>query len=114
MASSRACLDYVLEQLSELDGVSFRPMMGEYVLYYQGKTIGGVYDDRFLLKPTKTALRLAEETAGEARSDIPYPGAKAMLVADVDNAALCCRMIRGIAEDLNEAKGRKAKHDEQI
>ena len=110
MASSKAYLDFVLEQLSALEGVSARPMMGEYVLYYQGKVVGGVYDDRLLLKPTKSACPLMPE----AQTDIPYPGAKAMLVADVDNAALCCRMIRGIAEDLNEAKGRKAKHDEQI
>ncbi len=108
MPSSRAYLDFVLEQLSALDGVSFRPMMGEYLLRYQGITVGGVYDDRFLLKPTKTALRLAEAATGGARTDIPYPGAKAMLIADVDNADLCCSMLRAIAEDLADTKGKRA------
>ena len=58
MASSKEYLDFILEQLSALDGVSFHPMMGEYILYYQGRVIGGIYDDRFLVKPTKSALAL--------------------------------------------------------
>ena len=55
MASSKDYLTYVLDQLSGLDGVACKPMMGEYILYYQGKIFGGVYDDRLLVKPTKTA-----------------------------------------------------------
>ena len=105
MASSKAYLDFVLEQLSALEGVSARPMMGEYVLYYQGKVVGGVYDDRLLLKPTKSACPLMPE----AQTDIPYPGAKAMLVADIDDAALSCEMVRTIAADLPAPKGKKAK-----
>lgn len=61
MASTKEYLDYVLEQLSDTEEISWRPMMGEYILYGRGKVVGGVYDDRLLLKPTKTALRLLEE-----------------------------------------------------
>ena len=101
MASSKAYLEFVLEQLSALEGVSARAMMGEYLLYYRGKVVGGVYDDRFLLKPTKSALALM----GSAPTEIPYPGAKAMLAADIDDAALCCRAVEAVAQDLS-AKGK--------
>ena len=97
MASRKEYLDFVLEQLSALEDVSARPMMGEYVLYCRGKAVGGVYDDRFLLKPTKSALALMPA----AETDVPYPGAKAMLIADVDDAALCCRAVDAIADDLS-------------
>lgn len=101
MASSKEYLDFVLEQLSALEGVSARAMMGEYVLYYRGRVVGGVYDDRFLLTPTKSALALM----GSAPTEIPYPGAKAMLAADIDDAALCCRAVEAVAQDLS-AKGK--------
>ena len=104
MATDQAFLDFVLEQLSRLDGLRFRPMMGEYVLYFQGKTVGGVYDDRLLLKPTDSVRRLAEENSGEARMELPYPGAKPMLAADLDDPALCCRMIEAAAADLPAPK----------
>ena len=100
MASTKGYLDYVLEQLSSLEGITFRPMMGEYVLYCQGKVVGGVYDDRLLLKPTKTALDLLADAGLVAQTDIPYDGAKALLVADVDRRELLCRMAEGIAADL--------------
>lgn len=58
MASSKQYLEFILEQLSELDGVSARAMMGEYILYYSGKIVGGIYDDRLLVKPTKSARTL--------------------------------------------------------
>ena len=102
MASSREYLDFVLEQLDGLDGIAYRPMMGEYVLYCGGRVVGGVYDDRLLLKPTPGALRLAPA----AETDIPYPGAKPMLVADVDDRELLCRLVSAIAEDLPEPKKR--------
>ena len=108
MASTKEFLDFVLEQLSELDGISYRPMMGEYVLYCQGKVVGGVYDDRFLLKPTKTAMRLMEASAVGLQTDIPYEGAKEMLVADVDDRAFTCRLVEAIAADLPAPK-RKGK-----
>ncbi len=108
MASAKEFLDFVLEQLSELDGITYRPMMGEYVVYYQGKVIGGVYDDRFLLKPTKSALRLLEASGRVPETDIPYEGAKAMLVADIDDRAETCRLVEAIAADLPAPK-RKGK-----
>jgi len=109
MPSSREYLAYVLEQLSALEGVSYRPMMGEYVLYYKGKVVGGVYDDRLLVKPTETALRCMREAAEEPLMEIPYEGAKAMLAADVDDGALTCRVIEAAAKDLAAPGGRKKK-----
>ena len=107
MASTEEYLDFVLEQLSELEDISFRPMMGEYVIYCQGKVIGGVYDDRFLVKATKTALRLMDEAGVEPQAEIPYEGAKEMLLADVDWRELLCRVVEGIAEDLPAPKKRQ-------
>ena len=104
MASSKEYLQYVLEQLSGLGGVSARAMMGEYLLYCEGKLIGGVYDDRLLLKPTKTAIRILEASSGGAQTDIPYPGAKPMLVADVDDRELTVRVLRAALEELPEPK----------
>lgn len=81
MATSKEYLEYVLEQLPRSD-VTYRPMMGEYVLYYKGKVIGGIYDDRFLVKPTKSALAAMPN----ARRERPYPGAKEMvLVEEMDD-----------------------------
>lgn len=105
MASSKAFLAFVLEQLSALEDVSVRPMMGEYVLYQSGKVVGGIYDDRLLLKPTASALQLMPN----AQRDIPYPGAKELLVADVDDAELTCRVVRAIAADLPAPKGKRKK-----
>lgn len=78
MTSSRNYLDFVLDRLSDVDDVTYRPMMGEYILYFKGKVIGGIYDDRFLVKPTKSAKRLMPEAAYET----PYAGAKDMLLVD--------------------------------
>ena len=97
MASSREYLDFVLEQLSGLEGVTARRMMGEYVLYCRGCVVGGVYDDRLLLKPARAALALMPE----APTEIPYPGAKPMLAADIDDAALCRRVIDAIAQEIS-------------
>ena len=103
MASSREYLDFVLEQLSGLEGVTHRGMMGEYILYYRGKVIGGIYDDRFLVKDTASARRLLPDAA----SEIPYEGAKAMLLADVDDRELLTELIPAVAEDLPEPKKRR-------
>ncbi len=105
MASSREFLQFVLEQLSALEDVSVRPMMGEYVLYCHGRVVGGIYDDRLLLKPTASALALMPD----AGRDIPYEGAKEMLVADADNAELTCRVVEAIAMDLPAPKPKKRK-----
>ena len=106
MASTREYLEYVLEQIAALEDISYRPMMGEYVIRYQGKTVGGIYDDRFLLKATKGAQQLLKDSSAEMQLALPYPGAKEMLAADVDDRQLCCRLIETIAEELPEPKKR--------
>ena len=107
MATTKEYLHFVLEQISEAGDVASRPMMGEYVIYCGGKVIGGIYDDRFLVKPTPSALRILQESGREAAMDIPYPGAKEMLVVDVDDRELSCRLARAIAEDLPSPKPKK-------
>ena len=104
MASGRSYLDFILEQLSELDAVSWREMMGEYILYYRGKVIGGIYDDRFLVKPTKTAAAMMPNAVRE----LPYDGAKEMLlVDDVDNREFLCKLVQSMWEELPETKKKK-------
>ena len=78
MASDRAYLSFILEQLAAPEEISWREMMGEYILYYRGRVLGGIYDDRFLVKPTPSALALLPEAAREP----PYPGAKPLLLVD--------------------------------
>lgn len=97
MASGKEYLDFILEQLSDLEGVSYRPMMGEYILYYHGKVIGGVYDDRFLVKPTKSAEALMPDAARE----LPYEGAKEMLlVENVDSRAFLRDLLEAMDREL--------------
>ena len=107
MASTKAFLDFVLEQLSALEGVSYRAMMDEYVLYCSGKVIGGVYDDRFLLKAAPAALRILDAEGSAPQYDLPYPGAKEMLVADIDDRELCCRLAKAIADELPAPKKKR-------
>ena len=104
MASSKEYLDFVLDQLSASEGIRSRPMMGEYVLYCAGKVVGGVYDDRLLLKPTPGALELMREAGLEAQTELPYDGAKPMLLADVDRPELLCRIVLTVAEELPAPK----------
>ena len=78
MASGKEYLAYILEQLSELDEITYRPMMGEFILYYRGKIIGGIYDDRLLVKPTASAIRYMPA----APHELPYAGAKEMLLVE--------------------------------
>ena len=104
MPSTKEYLDFVLNQISELKSVSYRAMMGEYVIYYQQKVIGGIYDDRFLLKLTRSARDVMEKTGMTSNMDIPYPGSKEMIVADIDDRDLTCRMIAAIASDLPAKK----------
>lgn len=104
MASTKDYRDYVLEQLAKQEDITCRPMMGEYVLYCRGKVVGGVYDDRLLLKATPTALRLLAEAGLEAPMERPYDGAKEMLLADVDRPELLCRLVQTIADELPAAK----------
>ena len=78
MASSKDYLQFILEQLSDLEEITYRAMMGEYILYYRGKIVGGIYDDRLLVKPVKSAISYMPETVYE----LPYEGAKEMLFVD--------------------------------
>lgn len=104
MASSKEYLEYVLEQLSELEDVSYRAMMGEYILYYKGKVIGGIYDDRFLVKPTKSAVKMMPD----AKNELPYEGAKEMLlVDDIDNKDFLKDLLEVMYEELPNPKRRK-------
>ena len=97
MASSRDYLEYVLEQLSEADAVRYRPMMGEYLIYCRNKLVGGVYDDRFLVKPTRSAVALLPDAPREE----PYPGGKAMLlVTEMENKSLLQKLLEAIAAEV--------------
>lgn len=104
MASTKEYLDFILEQLSELDEIRFRAMMGEYVLYYRRKVFGGIYDDRLLIKPVPAAVRMMPD----ARMELPYEGAGEMLlVDDVDNRQFLCNLIESMWEELPEKKKKK-------
>lgn len=97
MTSSRNYLDFILDRLSDVDDVTYRPMMGEYILYFKGKVIGGIYDDRFLVKPTKSAKRLMPEAAYET----PYMGAKDMLLVDnIDDSDFLRELLEALYADL--------------
>ena len=99
MATDRGLADFIMDQLSDLV-CACRPMMGEYVLYVDGKVVGGIYDDRLLVKPAKTALALMEASSFGVRMELPYPGGREMLAADVDDRELTCRVLRAVAEEL--------------
>ena len=104
MASAKAFLEYVLEQLSGVDGVTYKPMMGEFILYVNGKIFGGIYDDRLLVKPVAAAKKLMPEAAME----LPYEGAKPMLVVeDVDDRAFLTELVTALAKELPEPKKKK-------
>ena len=101
MPSSKSYLQLILDQLSGLDEITFRAMMGEYILYYRGKVVGGVYDDRLLVKPTQSARALMPQAALEP----PYEGAKAMLlVDDVDSRAALADLFNALYDDLASPK----------
>ena len=104
MASSKEYLDYILDQLSELDGISHRAMMGEYIIYYRGRIIGGIYDDRFLVKPTKSAAAMMPN----ADVELPYDGAKEMLLVDnVDNKDFLRELLEAMYAELPVPKKKK-------
>ena len=104
MASGRDYLDFILEQLSGLESIAYRPMMGEFILYYLGKIVGGIYDDRFLVKTTKSAV----EMMPDADREIPYEGAKEMLLVDnVDNREFLTELLTSMYDELPEPKKKK-------
>ena len=104
MASTRDYLAFILEQLSDLDDVSYRPMMGEYILYYRDKIIGGIYDNRLLLKNTESALKIL----GAPHYEIPYEGAKEMLLMDdVNDEEFLVKLFQTVYEGLPTPKKKK-------
>lgn len=106
MASSKEYLDFILEQLSELNNITYKAMMGEYIIYYQGKIVGGIYDDRFLVKPVKSASKLMPNAGYE----LPYEGAMEMLlVEDVDNKDFLVELFNAMYEELPAPKVKKKK-----
>ena len=106
MASSKEYLEFILGQLSGLKGITYRAMMGEYIIYYKGKTVGGIYDDRLLVKPVKSALAYMPVASYE----LPYEGASEMLLVDeVDNGEYLTGLFEAIYDELPAPKFRKKK-----
>ena len=106
MASSKDYLKFILEQLSDLNDISYRSMMGEYILYYRDKIIGGIYDDRLLVKPVKSAVEYIKNPLYE----LPYDGAKEMiLVENVDSKNYLAGLFNAMYDDLPARKSKKVK-----
>ena len=106
MASRKEYLDFILEQLSELEEIAYRAMMGEYIIYYRGKIVGGIYDDRLLVKPVKSAI----EYMSNVEYELPYDGAKEMLlVGDVDNKEFLTGLFETMYDELPAPKPQKKK-----
>ena len=104
MASSKNYLTFVLEQLSDLDSISYRAMMGEYILYYRDKIVGGIYDDRLLVKPVSSAISLMPT----ATYELPYEGAKEMLLVDgVDSREFLCNLFLSMYDELPAPKKKR-------
>lgn len=104
MASSKEYLDFIIDQLSGLDDISYRKMMGEYIIYYRGKVVGGIYDDRFLVKPTKSAKAMMPD----AELELPYEGAKEMLLVDnLENREFLRELLLAMYDELPAPKKRK-------
>ena len=103
MASSKGYLDFILEQLSDLEDISYRAMMGEYIIYYRGKVVGGIYDDQFLEKPTKSAVAMMPN----ADMELPYEGAKEMLLVDDENRGVLRELLEMMYDELPVPKKKK-------
>ena len=104
MASSKEYLQFILEQLSDLEEISYRAMMGEYTIYYRGKIVGGIYDDRLLVKPVSSAVSYMPTAVYE----LPYDGAKKMLlVEDVDSKEFLTRLFNAMYDELPAPKTKK-------
>lgn len=106
MASSKEYLQFILEQLSQLDEITYRQMMGEFIIYYHGKIVGGIYDNRLLVKPIKSAVSYMPK----ATYEVPYDGAKEMLFVDmVDDKNYLCGLFEAMYEELPELRTKKKK-----
>ena len=106
MTSSKEYLEYVLEQLSDLEDITYRSMMGEYILYHRGRIFGGIYDDRFLVKPVKAAIAMMPD----ADRELPYEGAKEMLlVYEVENREFLSELVETMYEELPSPRKKRKK-----
>ena len=105
MSTSKEYLNYVLDLLSELDEITYRAMMGEYIIYYRGRIAGGIYDNRLLIEPVETAKKLMPEASFE----IPYKGAKEMILIEEENKTVLRELFEAIYEELPVPKPRKKK-----
>ena len=106
MASSKEYLQFILEQLSDLEEINYHAMMGEYIIYYQGRIVGGIYDDRLLVKPTKSAVSYM----ATATYELPYEGEKEMLlVEDVDSKEYLTGLFNAMYDELPVHKAHKWK-----
>ena len=104
MASDKAYLDFILEQLSGLENVTYRAMMGEYIIYYRGRIAGGIYDNRFLVRPTRSAMAMMPDVDRE----LPYEGAKEMLLVDnVDSREFLTELLTAMYDELPAPKKKK-------
>ena len=101
MASTKEYLDFVLEQLSELDDISYRAMMGEFIIYFRGKIVGGIYDNRFLVKN----VNVARKKMPDAPFELPYEGAKEMLLVDnIENKEFLSELLEAMYDELSAPK----------
>lgn len=101
MASSKKYLDFIINQLSKLEDISYKKMMGEYILYYKGKIVGGIYDDRLLVKPVKSAI----DYMSSIKYELPYKGAKEMLLVDnVDEKEYLAGLLNAMFDELPAPK----------
>ncbi|MBQ9346233.1 MAG: TfoX/Sxy family protein [Oscillibacter sp.] len=106
MASGEGVLRYILDQLSDVEGITYRPMMGEYLLYVRGRLLGGVYDNRLLVKPVPAALACVEKAGKAVQYENPYEGAKELLlIEDVDDHVFLCGLAEAMYEELPVPKG---------
>lgn len=106
MPSSKEYLGFVLEQLSDLVGITYKSMMGAFLIYYRNKLVGGIYNDRFLVKPVKSAM----EYMPQAVYCLPYKGAKEMLLVDnVDDKEYLCGLFEVIYDDLPMPNDKKSQ-----
>ncbi len=104
MPSSKEYLNFITEQLSGLKDVTYKPMMGEFLIYYRGRLVGGIYDDRLLVKPVRAALSYLPQ----AEYSLPYEGAKEMLLVDnVDDKVFLTGLFEAMYDDLPMPKVKK-------